>query len=229
MVTVEHVEKLFTRSFKKDKSINSKVFKPLSLISFDDANNQSLVPFSAKFYDFDEIAKLLYNGDTPKTPDMIFFSSGKIYFVEFKNGRIFDRKVRCNKRGPNDECKYVKWDLKLKIIEGSFLVFKAVFDKYDKDIPIRKTEPGNGEKAGIIKDILDLERNYILVYNSRKNYKSKNECEQAFGNRLNNFQESFKQYKKTLFNDFKAMTEDGFINWLKMKNLLSDSDKFSEA
>ncbi len=130
--------------------------RPLSKISLDDANDKSMLDCTTMFFDYDLIARKVYealqqkqtektagneNGkeNMPKTPDMIFFRNNMIYFVEFKNGWI---------------TKKVIWDVKLKALEGSFIALQKLIAKYKVSVPFM--------------EVMELRKVYILVYNQAK-------------------------------------------------------------
>jgi len=130
--------------------------EPLSNLSRDTENNESMIDSRVEFINYDRLGKELFKRDTPKTPDMVFFKGDTIYFVEFKNGRIEGIKKRCEMREEGDECQYVKWDIKLKALEGAFIVLhRLVSTKIEGKINFS--------------EIFHLRKCFILVYNKYKN------------------------------------------------------------
>lgn len=103
MITAQDIHEILVKRYKH-------CLVSLAEISKDTANNKSMISCPARFYNYDQIGFCIYKGkDKPKTPDMIFIKNDTVYFVEFKNGMI-------------EGTKYVKWDIKLKAIEGAFIV-----------------------------------------------------------------------------------------------------------
>lgn len=75
MIRIIEIEAFFEKNVLK---------KNLKDISWDKANNVSLINSDKKSFDFDELNKEI------KTSDTIYFENGKIIFVEFKRGKIKD-------------------------------------------------------------------------------------------------------------------------------------------
>ncbi len=143
-VTVPEIKKIIVDNYDK-------CLEPLTEISKGGANNRSLIPRQAKFYNYDRIGESVFMGkDKPKTPDMIFFKDDTIFFVEFKSGRVEGIKKKCETRGNDDECHYVKLDIKLKALEGAFVVLHRLALKHKEKIDFSS--------------IVNLKKCYILVY-----------------------------------------------------------------
>jgi len=95
------------------------------------------------FYDFDGIKDNdIYKGaaEKPASPDTLIFKDDEIIFVEFKNGKLVNIKTQ-------------KKELKLKAIEGGFIILDKIAKKHDFNFL----------------DVLTLKKSYALVYNSERN------------------------------------------------------------
>ncbi|MCI4441943.1 MAG: hypothetical protein JHC39_00410 [Lentimicrobium sp.] len=75
MIRISEIEAFFEKNVLK---------KNLKDISWDKANNVSLINSDKESFDFDELNKEI------KTSDTVYFENGKIIFVEFKRGKIKD-------------------------------------------------------------------------------------------------------------------------------------------
>lgn len=60
----------------------------ITKLSFDDANNNSLITSNKEKFNFDKVNNQI------KTSDALFFEKSNIIFVEFKNGKIGDVDLR---------------------------------------------------------------------------------------------------------------------------------------
>lgn len=60
----------------------------ITKLSFDDANNSSLITSNIEKFNFDKVNNQI------KTTDALFFEKTKIIFVEFKNGSIKNKDLR---------------------------------------------------------------------------------------------------------------------------------------
>lgn len=204
-ITAQEIKEIFVDNYHK-------CLEPLNEISKDCANNMSMIPWTIKFYNYDRIGELVFMGeDKLKTPDMIFFKKDTIFFVEFKNGRIEGIKKKCENRDNQDECQYVKWDIKLKALEGAFIVLHQLALKHKEKIDFST--------------IVNLKKCYILVYNKDKDRKS---GEKRFGKRFGNQLSASKVkfgldiYKGTFFSDVATFTPEGFIKKLKELKVFED-------
>lgn len=117
--------------------------KSVKSISYDDKNHVYLSELENKCICFDDIVKLLYGGERVLSPDALFFYNGALVFVEFKNGKLFE------KSGEKDRLK-----LKLKVVEGTILGVQKVLREADLDMPLP--------------NVMALKRRLIVVYNSEK-------------------------------------------------------------
>lgn len=132
MITLTEIKEIITDGFKE-------CLQPLREISRDSQNNNIMMDSPDRFYSFDKIAQCIYKGQNkPKSPDMIIFKNDSVIFVEFKNGKIHS----------SDKDK-----IKLKAIEGGFIVFHKVISKY---------------KNVTFEEIFKLKKSYVLVYNIEK-------------------------------------------------------------
>lgn len=206
MITEKEVKEIIEAKF-------GKYLQPLSQISKDPANDEIMIDRSTMFHNYDKIAEEAYNiGDDkdhdensnadrndekkPKTPDMILFKNNTILFVEFKNGKIKEK---------------TKWDMKLKAIEGGFIVLYKIIVKY-----------GRKDKAEIdFLDIVKLRKHYIVVYNEG-NHKKK-------GEKTSDYHQSVKKnicrfgllkYRKTFFDEVETYTCPVFEDWLKKQQFM---------
>lgn len=175
----------------------------LSEISKDDANKESMISGFENygFYNYDKIKYFYYqSNNAPKSPDMILFRKDEIVFVEFKNGRIEGGKMQC--QGENAGCPFVKWDVKLKSIEGGFIILHRILSSEWKDISFT--------------DILNLKKTFILVYNEEKN-PCKNPPKGFIHNSLFRYKIRYGLdiYKSTFFHEVHTFSEDIFSGWLE--------------
>jgi hypothetical protein len=95
------------------------------------------------YYNYDKIKKKkVYkgSGEMPASPDTLIFKDDEIVFVEFKNGKIGN--IRSEKK-----------KIKLKAIEGGFILLYKIIEKYNHNFL----------------DVVRLNKSFILVYNSEKN------------------------------------------------------------
>jgi hypothetical protein len=137
MMTVLNIEKIFAREFKG-------YMRTLKEISSESKKGPSVVnDEEGLYFNFDEIKeKEVFEGapEMPASPDTLIFKENEIVFVEFKNGKI--RNIRKKKK-----------EIKLKAIEGCFVVLSRIVEKYDFSFL----------------DIIKLKKSYVLVYNDENN------------------------------------------------------------
>jgi len=184
----------------------------LSEISKDEANNQSMIPSSARFYKYDKICERLFDGgDQLKSPDMIIMKDDELIFVEFKNGRIEGIKKKCEVRGMDDECQYVKWDIKLKSIEGAFIILHLLAEKK------RKVD---------FSEIIGLKKTYTLVYNPEKNDRAKNGHIKTIHDHAGSYKIRFglKLYADRFFIKVATIPPERFLIWLEKESLIGKSE-----
>jgi|GEM_PF-719314 len=208
MITAAEIEAIISGEYEN-------CLETLNEISKDSANNKSLLPLPHRFHHYDRIGELVFRGkDKPKTPDMIFFKNETIFFVEFKSGRIEGIRKKCELRAHenDDECQYVKWDIKLKAIEGAFIVLHKIVE----------THKGNIDFS----TILNLKKCYILVYYDNAQ-PGKTIGEKKFGNHLaaSKIRFGLNIYKGTFFHDIATFTPRQFEKKLKEFNLIVDSPR----
>ncbi len=135
MIKESHVEKIIKREFPD-------CLQSIEKISWDFQNEISIVELEHQYYSYDQIAEKIYEGkNSPKKPDMIIFKNDTLVFVEFKNGKIHSKD---------------KDQIKVKAIEGCFLVLHELISKY-------------GEQDVDFTEIINLKKSYVLVYNEDKN------------------------------------------------------------
>jgi hypothetical protein len=133
MITQTEVEKIFVNKFEN-------CLQPLREISRDFQKGTSMVDSSLRFYCYDKIAEIIYEGQNkPKSPDMVLFKKDSLVLVEFKNGEIHSKD---------------KDIIKLKAVEGGFIVLHKIISRY---------------KETNFDDIYKLNKSYVLVYNTKEN------------------------------------------------------------
>ncbi|MGE5340563.1 MAG: hypothetical protein ACM3SY_03695 [Candidatus Omnitrophota bacterium] len=196
VITEWQVREIIERHFQEE-------LETLSEISRDTSHQRSLiVGFDRyKFFNYDKIKNKSYRGNSPKSPDMLLFKDDEIIFVEFKSGRIERRKKECRHRSEDDECKYVMWDIRLKAIEGGFIVLQHVLSKIRADVRLL--------------DIFTLNKTYILVYNDAYENSRKfpfHYCHDPFYAGEVKF--GLHIYRKTFFNKIHTFSKSTFVEWL---------------
>ncbi len=123
-------------------------YKEFYIISEDDSGG-ILFNHSCKSYKYDNIIKLFLSSNKcnctglPYTPDSIYITNDKIYFIEFKNRRIVKRTV-------NNYEDFLQEQVKLKGIEGLFHFIESIL------VPLQINRR-------------ELSINFILVYSKQKN------------------------------------------------------------
>ena len=118
-------------------------FEEIRLIAFDSANHEYPSSLRNKMFNFDAMANFIYGVGQelmPCTPDAIFVDD-KVYFIEFKNGRL--------------DTPDKKRDLRLKFAEGPYIVLAKVCKRAKMKF----------DKAEFMK----LPKVGIVVYNGKKN------------------------------------------------------------
>jgi hypothetical protein len=203
-ITARQIKKLIDDNY-------SDHLEPLHIISKDQARNESMIPIADKFLNYDRICESLFTGkNKPKTPDMIFFKDDVIYFVEFKNGRIEGIRKKCEMRREEDECRYVKWDIKLKALEGAFIVLHRLASDVEEKINFSS--------------IFNIKKVYILVYNNersiKKNGKTNSRIKIADHLSANRVRFGLGIYKGTFFADVATFTPEVFIKTLHRLKLI---------
>jgi hypothetical protein len=118
--------------------------KTLKEISMDKNQGLSVINDEKElYYDFDGIKEReICKGaaEVLASPDTLIFKENEILLVEFKNGKLKNIKKE-------------KKDIKLKAIEGGFIIIDKIVKKHDFSFL----------------DVQGLKKSYILVYNSEKN------------------------------------------------------------
>jgi hypothetical protein len=118
--------------------------KTLKEISMDKNRGLSVINDENElYYDFDAIkGKDVFIGEAemPASPDTLIFKDDEILLVEFKNGKLVNIKNQ-------------KKEIKLKAIEGGFIIMDKIVKKHGFSFL----------------DVQKLNKSYVLVYNSQKN------------------------------------------------------------
>jgi hypothetical protein len=135
-MTILDGKDIFDREFKQ-------YLRTLKEISRDDKGYPVINDQEKLYYNYDKIKKKkVYKGagEMPASPDTLIFKDDEIVFVEFKNGKI--ENIRSEKK-----------EIKLKAIEGGFILLDKIIKKYNHSF----------------QDVVKLNKSYVLVYNSEKN------------------------------------------------------------
>lgn len=116
-------------------------FKTWKKVSLDDNNGISMIDSEKKCFDYDTgIVKLHNKSFFPKCVDGVIIKNNKLYFIEFKNGKIDDKTTV---------------DLRLKACE-SLIEFSNILKRDGLEIEYQ--------------DLISLKPIFILVFNFDKNY-----------------------------------------------------------
>lgn len=179
MITEAEVQKIISSEFKD-------CLKSLSQISWDPVNEIALVDKKDRFHHYDIMAEKFY-GDKPKSPDMLLFHNETLVFVEFKNGKIGSKE---------------KDKIKLKAIEGCFIILFKIISGFKKDIGFT--------------DIFKLKKSYILVYDTDKNTRERIRDRKH----ANLARFGLEHYNGTFFHQVSTLSRDIFIQWLHKRKLI---------
>lgn len=120
-----------------------KFYEPIKNIAYDSANDEYPSHLQERMFNFDGIAEYVYGlGQDlmPCSPDALFISD-KIYFIEFKNGKL--------------DSQDKKRSLRLKFAEGPYVILARIFR--EKKLFLTRAAFSKLPKVGIV------------VYNGRKN------------------------------------------------------------
>lgn len=135
---IKSLQELFQESFQV-------FYEPITELSYDDSNKQSLCISAEKMYNYDRIIRHLFkHGEAIATPDAVYFKDKKIIFVEFKNGFINERERK---------------NLRLKAIEGAYIGLYTIIQR--AQLPYS------------FEDIHRQRKEYYIVYNPIKNKKTR--------------------------------------------------------
>lgn len=185
--------------FSKIKEIIEKKYteqlKSIRTISFDSANKEVLCDSDFKCWDFDGIIKS-YSAekgtDRVSTPDLLYFESDHLVFVEFKNGK-FDSTSRKNTR--------------LKIIEGPFIGLKELLELNDVSTGIN--------------ELNNLSKSYIVVYNPEKHQRSRSENPAKYFHepmkRLTERRSILERYENVFVDKVHMLSPDNFLRFFVEK------------
>ena len=130
------IRKILERDFARH-------FQPLREIAYDSANNEYPCRLRNRMYNFDAMANEIYGVSEelmPSSPDALFVSD-KIYFIEFKNGRLDTADKKRN--------------LRLKFCEGPYVILAKICRQ-------RKLQCNKVEFARLPKVA-------VVIYNGTKN------------------------------------------------------------
>ena len=147
-------------------------YEPIKNISFDKSQKISMVDFNFKAYNFDKVKENFcvinklaeksgnkLKGAVPKSIDGIFEKDCILYFVEFKNG------VLCDKKGQNE-----RHDIGIKIWHSvsilSMILNKKINDLKKELIFILVFNDGIEENS-------DLSLSYLMTNDTRDKHKFK--------------------------------------------------------
>ncbi len=136
MIT-EHIKEIFFEHYRE-------FYEPIEMISFDSANDETPSHLPYRMFNFDEITADVYrvgNELLPCSTDGFFVAGGKLYFLEFKNGKL------------NSQEK--KRDLRLKFAEAPYVVLARILKKHKYNVTR--------------KDFYQIPKIGIVVYNQGKN------------------------------------------------------------
>jgi hypothetical protein len=174
MITESEIKDIFSCQFND-------CLQSIRQISWDPVHEAALVDMEERFHHYDIIADKFYD-NTPKSPDMILFDNDTIVFVEFKNGKINSKD---------------KDKIKLKAIEGCFIIFHKIITSYKKNVSFL--------------DIFKLKKYYILVYNTERN--TRDRIRDRKHSNLARF--GLENYKGTFFHNVSTLSRDVFTGWLR--------------
>ncbi len=121
----------------------SEFFEEIRNIAYDSANEEYPTKLKNKMYNFDNMASKIYGLSKellPCSQDALYISD-KIYFIEFKNGKL--------------DTPDKKRNLRLKFAEGPYIILAKIFKL--ADIKFNKQEFISLPKVGIV------------IYNDKKN------------------------------------------------------------
>jgi len=135
-MTILDLKDIFDREFKQ-------YLRTLKEISREDKGPSVINDEEKLYHNYDKIKKKkVYKGagEMPASPDTLIFKDDEIVFVEFKNGKIGN--IKSDKK-----------KIKLKAIEGGFVLLNKIIEKYNYSFT----------------DLVKLNKSYVLVYNSEGN------------------------------------------------------------
>jgi len=121
----------------------SEFYEEIKNIAYDSANEEYPSILNSKMYNFDRMASKIYGLSQdllPCSPDALYISD-KIYFIEFKNGKL--------------DTPDKKRNLRLKFAEGPYIILAKILKS--ANIKFNKQEFFGLPKVGIV------------IYNGRKN------------------------------------------------------------
>ncbi|NLM04949.1 MAG: hypothetical protein GX214_08015 [Clostridiales bacterium] len=187
--TKEKISEEIKRYLNKNYQSNIKSLKD---ISYDKENKEYLSNLETSCMSYDDVIKDICKKDSIlefASPDAIFFKNDIVYFIEFKNAKIFDK---YNKE--------YRMKIKLKLVEGGCIgLYKLA------------------NLAGIaveFSDIIKLKKKYLVVYNSDKATKNANNIRNHLRSKL-----AMQQYKGTYVEDINIISSTSFDSTYKSKNL----------
>ena len=180
VITIEEIKSILNKKF-----INN--YQTITRVSERTDNNEnkiSMLESEFKIFNYDDgILKIINNSKKQEAMcavDAIDIQKDTIYFIEFKDGSVFNAK-------PKD-----KYQLRLKMIESIFQLLDVL------DLPLNK-----------FKEFLDLKKVFILVYNDNNAYKGiypeeKDLRHNEYKRRLEKYKES------QIYSDIKLYNKETF-------------------
>jgi hypothetical protein len=181
-LTISEVKEIITGKFNDCIQALNEI-----TIGEDSRSKKPMLNYPDQFHNYDQITGKLY-GRNPKSPDMILFKGDTIIFVEFKSGKVKSS------------------DVKLKAIEGCFIVLHKIVSTYREDINFI--------------DIFKLKKSYILVYDKDRNAR-KGMYDHKYANKA---RFGLEMYRDTFFYSVKTWSKDKFVQWLQINRMIQGSN-----
>lgn len=185
MVTIDEIKDTLRKKF-----INN--YQSITIVSkrTDNKSKISMLESDFKVFNYDDGILKITNNSKNQEPmcavDAIDIQEDTIYFIEFKDGTVFNAK-------PKD-----KYQLRLKMIESIFQLLDVL------DLPLNQ-----------FKEFLDLKKVFILVYNEKNAYKEKNNNKEIYPEakdlKYNQYKRKLEKYKETqIYSDVKLYNKEKF-------------------
>ena len=185
MVTIDEIKDTLRKKF-----INN--YQSITIVSkrTDNKSKISMLESDFKVFNYDDGILKITNNSKNQEPmcavDAIDIQEDTIYFIEFKDGTVFNAK-------PKD-----KYQLRLKMIKSIFQLLDVL------DLPLNQ-----------FKEFLDLKKVFILVYNEKNAYKEKNNNKEIYPEakdlKYNQYKRKLEKYKETqIYSDVKLYNKEKF-------------------